>query len=544
MKIHSILLVLFSIFAINSFGQNASSDHWQTADSIVSAIKTPTFQDRTFNITNFGAVGDGHKLNTDAFKKAITTCSQSGGGKVVVPPGLWLTGPIELQSNVNLHLDRGALVVFSPEHKNYPMIDPPKRSILAHPPVYGANLENVAITGEGILDGAGETWRPVKKSKTTASQWKDLVKSGGIVNEKSNIWWPSKEAMNGKQFIKELRKTKDKKDLTPQDYLPARDYLRPYMVLLISCKKVLIDGPTIKNSPKFALVPNWSEDITIRNVQINNEWWAQNGDGIDISSCKNVLIDHCNVTAGDDGIAVKSSFSKNSYPTLANVVVKNCIVYHAHGGFVIGSNTDGGMSNVFVSNCDFVGTDIGLRFKSARDRGGLVENFFIKNIYMKDIIHEAILFNTYYENADQGNVQPVTQFTPRFEKFYIDSVYCVGAKQAILMRGLPEMPIKDIYINHAYLAADNGFQSDFAAGIHLKNVEIDPKESPIFSIDESQDFTIDQAIIPADTRQFMQVDGVQTKNITITNTDLSNVSKSIEYGSQADKKSVMIKEIE
>lgn len=184
-------------------------------------IHLPVFPDRNFDIVEFGAVGDGHTLNTDAFKKAIEACSSAGGGKVIVPPGLWLTGPIELKSFVNLHLAAGALVVFTPDHSAYPILKAPRRGLLVASPIYGFDLENVAITGEGIFDGSGDTWRPVKKFKTTESQWKRLLKSSGVVDYAGKIWWPSKEAADGEQYLKNLKSTKKKKDITTDDYLPA-----------------------------------------------------------------------------------------------------------------------------------------------------------------------------------------------------------------------------------------------------------------------------------------------------------------------------------
>lgn len=542
MKVRLFLFFFLSFFSIKGFCQALQpANAWALANDIVNNLKEPTFPDKTFFVTDFGATGDGHTLNTEPFRKAIESCSKSGGGTVVVPAGLWLTGPIELQSNVNLHFERGALVVFSPDHNNYPIIKPPKRSFTAMSPIYGANLENIAVTGEGVLDGSGDTWRPVKKSKTTESQWKNLVKSGGVVDEQTQLWWPSQEALNGEQFIKDLNKKNGRP--TAEDFLPARDFLRPYMVLLANCKNVLIDGPTFKNSPKFALVPSWCENVIFRNVKINNEWWAQNGDGIDISSCKNVLVDRCTVTAGDDGIAMKSSEDKEiGNPTLENVVVRNCIVYQAHGGFVIGSNTDGGMRNVFVSNCNFIGTDVGLRFKSARDRGALVEDIYVKNIFMKDIVEEAILFDTYYEDKGPGAKAPAAnKFTPRFEKFYIDSIYCDGAKQAVLVKGLPEMPIKDIQISNSYISAGKGFESLYADGFKLSKVEIVAKKGPVYSFDQSSDFVLDHVKIPAKPEAFLQVDGASTKNIIIQNTGQADVSKSIRYGNNANTNSVIIK---
>ncbi|MBN1348325.1 glycoside hydrolase family 28 protein [candidate division KSB1 bacterium] len=508
----------------------------------MSEIQLPEFPERSFNIVDYGAVGDGHTLNTDAIHKAVEICAQSGGGKVIVPSGMWLTGPIRLESNINLHLKPGALILFTPDHTQYPIIKAPERGFNVASPVYGFNLENIAITGDGILDGSGESWRPVKKFKTTESQWKALVNSGGVVEKEGKIWWHSQEAMDGAQYLKRLKASKRKKELTAEDYLPAREYLRPYMVLLINCKKVLLDGVTVKNSPKFALVPNWCEDVVIRDVKVNNEWWAQNGDGIDINCGKNVLIYKCKVTAGDDGICMKSGMKKNSNePALSNIVISDCIVYHGHGGFVIGSNTDAGMKNIYIKNCNFIGTDVGLRFKSGRDRGGLVESIHIKNIYMKDIVNEAILFDTHYENTGAFNqVVPVTETTPRFEKFYMDSVYCVGAKQAVLVAGLPEMPIQDITMTNMAISSEKGFESLYAANFVLKNVKIKPKQGEVYSLNQSKKFLIENGFCPKNTNVFMKVKGKDTKSIRVMKTDLSSAKIAVEYGDNSNKDAVFL----
>ncbi len=506
-------------------------------------IQLPEFPDKIFNIRDFGAVADGQTLNTEAINKAIQTCSQSGGGTVVIPSGLWLSGPIQLQSNVNLNLQRGALVVFSPDHKDYPIIDPPRKSPIAAPPVSGFNLENIAITGEGMLDGSGETWRPVKRFKTTASQWRNLLNSGGVVEPGGEIWWPSREGMEGELFLRNLGSSRDRKELSLDDYLPARDFLRPDLILLVNCRNVLIDGPTLKNSPKFTLHPEWCSDIVIRNVQVNNEWWAQNGDGIDIGSCKNVLIQRCTVTAGDDAYCMKSSGAEDvTSPALQNVVMRDCIAYHGHGGFVIGSNTDGGIRNIYVDNCDFIGTDIGLRFKSARDRGGLVDNIFISNIYMKDIVNEALLFNTYYENMGRdGDDCPVSATTPIFQNFYIDSVYSIGSKQAASMIGLPEMPIRDIRIRNSYFAAETGFEADYAQGITLENVGIAPRSGPVFLLKQSSDFILKNISFPRNVANFISLVGEKTKSIRIEETDLSFSPAPLKFAGDVDKSVVTIR---
>lgn len=435
----------------------------------------PSFPNQSFSIITYGAVGDGQTLNTSAFAKAITACTKAGGGKVIVPAGLWLTGPIQLQSNVNLVVERGALVQFTPDRTQYPIIQMGgSSSYVVASPVYGYNLKNVAITGEGILDGAGESWRPVKKSKVTTSQWKDFTSSGGVVSKDGSVWWPSKEAMEGEDYLKTLKG----KEATAADYLPARDFLRPYMVNLSKCENVLVEGVTLRNSPKFVFYPTGCTNLTLRSVNVFNEWWAQNGDGIDISACKNVLIYKCNVSAGDDGICMKSSGSdKTGEARLQNVVVAGCTVYHAHGGFVIGSNTDGGMNNIFVADCNFIGTDIGVRVKSNAGRGGLVHNVYVKDIFMTNIVNEAISFDTYYEDVPAGKDKnevrtTLRDKTPLFTDFHISNVYGRGAQTAIAISGLPEMPVQKIYFDNVIIAAEKGYEATNAKDISFTNVKL------------------------------------------------------------------------
>ncbi len=491
-------------------------------------VTLPVFPDHLFSIKNYGAVNDGQTLNTDAFKKAIEACSTAGGGKVVVPPGLWLTGPIELKSNIDLDVQRGALILFTKDHTQYPMIQASSNSsnFVTASPIYGYDLKNIAITGEGVIDGAGETWRPVKKEKVTAGQWKDFTSSGGAVSSNGSIWWPTKEAMEGEQYLIDLKKKNEK--LTAEDYLPARDYLRPYMLYLINCQNVLIENVTLRNSPKFVFYPNSCTNLTMNHVNIFNEYWAQNGDGIDISRCKNVLIYDCTVSAGDDGICMKSSGSKNDddNPNLENIVIAKCVVYHAHGGFVIGSNTDGGMQNIFVSDCNFIGTDIGVRVKSNAGRGGLVKNIYVNNIFMKDIIHEAISFNTYYEDMPAGKIKnsalnAIRDKIPDFAAFYFDNIYCNGAKDAVSITGLPGMPVSKIHFKNVVISSEKGFAATDASDIDLNNVKIIPQKSTVYVLSSVKNFNIKEGYFPASAAVFIKGDSTTT-GVNVMSTDLRN----------------------
>lgn len=472
-----ILFLVAIIFSLTASAQTKNEQYYlQSAPFKMPVVVEPTFSDKTFSINDFGAVGDGQTINTAAFAKTIDACSKAGGGKVVVPAGLWLTGPIQLQSNINLVVERGALIQFTGDRTQYPVIQMDgSNSYVVASPIYGSKLRNVAITGEGILDGAGESWRPLKKSKATEAQWKEFNKTG-VVSKDGQVWWPSKEAMEGEEYLKKLKK--DKPNATAEDYLSARDFLRPKMVVINNSDKILIEGVTIRNSPNFIFNPSNCTNITLRSVNFFNEWWAQNGDAIDISACKNVLIYKCNISAGDDGICMKSSNAKNAGEArLENVVIAGCTVYRGHGGFVIGSNTDGGMNNIYVTDCNFIGTDIGIRVKSNAGRGGLVHNIFIKNIYMSDIVNEAVLFDTYYEDVTAGKnakdvKTTVTDKVPQFQDFYISNVFCRGAETAISITGLPQMPVQKIYFDNVVISADKGYESKDARDIDFKKVRL------------------------------------------------------------------------
>ncbi|MBS0029004.1 glycosyl hydrolase family 28 protein [Chitinophaga sp. 22321] len=447
-------------------------------------VYEPHFRNDTFNILAFGAKADGITLNSKSINEAITTCSNKGGGVVLIPRGLWLTGPLVLKSNVNLHLAANAVLQFTTDFDQYPLINTTYEGLAAvrcQPPVSGNNLENIAITGSGILDGGGDAWRIVKKAKLTATQWEKLLASGGLLGEDSVTWYPSKQSYLGS-------KTPQAGVITPgsqpADYAAIKDFLRPNMISISSCKNVLLEGVTFQNSPAWCLHPLLCENITLRGIYAKNPWYAQNGDGVDLESCSNAQILDCTFDVGDDGICIKSGRDeqgrKRGKPT-ENVIVHNCTVYHAHGGFVIGSEMSGGARNIYVSDCSFLGTDIGLRFKTARGRGGVVENIYAADINMKDIPGEAILFDMYYAAKDpvpllgekraapKVELLPVTAATPRFRNFYINNIVCDGAKKAVFIRGLPEMPVSNIFLRNLVMKAEEGISCMEANNVHFQN---------------------------------------------------------------------------
>jgi DNA sulfur modification protein DndE len=467
MKIIIVLVAL--ILAGSSYGVPIK-DYVDHAPFKMGRIEAPVFAEKYFSILDFGAVGDGTTLNTKAINTAIDACAKAGGGHVIIPAGIWLTGPIILRSNVDLHTERGALVQFTADHSAYPITQKGKRGFGVVSPITGSNLKNIGLTGEGIFDGAGETWRPLKRGKATDAQWKALLAKGGVTNSDGSIGWPTKAARDGAEYIARLYR--NQKTVSESDIIPARDALRPILFTLYDCENVLIEDVTIRNSPNFAFDPSRCKNLIASHVNIFNEWWAQNGDGMDISSCEDVVLYRCTVSAGDDGICMKSAAH--------NIIIAECTVYHGHGGFVIGSNTDGGMSNVWATQCDFIGTDKGIRVKSALGRGGLVHHIYVDHIYMKDITEEAIGFDTYYDDASNSLKSVDKDKIPEFTDFTIKDIYCLGASAAVMITGLPDHPVHNIVIENAQITSRRGIHIECAENITFKNVKIHtPEKNPL-----------------------------------------------------------------
>jgi DNA sulfur modification protein DndE len=519
------------------------------------AVEVPQFPDHRVSIEAFGAVGDGRTMNTKAFADAIHACVQKGGGVVVVPPGLWLTGPIKLESNVNLYVERGAIIQFSRQIEDFPLIaglDGKSKRYIVTPPIYAYRAKNVGISGEGVIDGAGEVWRYVKKEKLTAGQWKELTASGGVVSRNGREWWPSKEALDGEEYLKKLELSG--RPATKEDYANVREFIRPDLLQLVQCDGILLDGTTFENSPRFHVRPAQSENVIIRNIKIRSPWYGQNTDGLDPTSCRNVIIYGITVDVGDDGICLKPgsiAHSQKKGPACENIVITDCLVYQAHGGFVIGSESYGGVNNVYVHNCTFVGTDVGLRFKSLRGKGGLVENVFIDGIRMRSIQNAAILFDMYYgggspdveaeKNDDVRKVEPVTDRTPRFQNFSIKNVVCDGARTAMTVKGLAEMQVKDLTLENVSIESERGIFLSQADGINLRNFYIAPKQGPVLELDEARNITVRKLDYPIGVDLFLKVEGEMSQNIQLNGVDLLLAKKGIELGPNVNAGAVIVK---
>ncbi len=463
-------------------------------------VNRPVFPDREVSLNDFGGVGDGITLNTKAFADAIGYLSQQGGGTLNLPAGVWLTGPIVLKSNINLHLDGGAIIVFAPDENLYDTVYVVYEGFQAwrtQSPISGVDLTNVAITGDGVIDGNGSLWRPVKKDKMNAAEWRMLTQSGGVLD--GTTWYPSQSYIDGQALANGDRRAL----LSQEDARSIKRFLRPVMVQLVGCKNVLLEGVTFQNSPAWNIHPLLCENLIVDGVFIKNPDYAQNGDGLDVESCKNVIIYRSTLDVGDDAICIKSGKDeagrKRGVPT-ENVIVKDCRVFHGHGGFVVGSEMSGGVNNVSVRDCQFLGTDVGLRFKSCRGRGGVVKNIFIDNVNMLGISGEALLFDLYYfvKNPPK-EIPPVDETTPRFCDIFINNVNSFNSGKALKFNGIPEMPIDNIRLsNSVFTSRDGGLLSE-SENIRFENVTVRPASGPAMTVNNVSDALFVNCHFEADT---------------------------------------------
>ena len=429
------------------------------------SVIVPVFPDKEFDLRDFGGVGDGHTSNTAAFKKAIEAAAAEGG-RVIVPGGIWVTGPIRLLSNVELHLQDNAVLSFDKNPEEYPLIVTDYEGIArirARSPIYAEDAENIAITGSGVINGNGHLWRPVKQFKMTVRQWSALLMQSPYVIEskEGGIWFPTQSifdtAITGEIFPGDYD--------SPTDALaaasPHYDFYRPVMVSLRRCRNILIEGVRLQDSAAWNVHPWFCEHLTVRGVSILNPSYAQNGDGLDVESCRYVHIHHCNFQTGDDGICLKSGKDREARKLpgpCEHVYIHDCKVGMSHGGFVIGSEMSRGVRNVLVKDCTFIDSDVGIRFKSAMGRGGIVEDIYMENIMMMGIEKECLTMTMNYVLNTVSGDDPVVQSTdpediPVFRNIECKNCICPdpGARYVISpMAGFPDT-IRDIRLTDCEL---------------------------------------------------------------------------------------------
>ena len=447
-------------------------------------VALPQIPKRSVCLSDFGGVGDGVTLNTEAFARAIEALAQQGGGRLIVPAGIWRTGPIALQSRIELHLDANALVVFDPNPDLYPIIDTNFEGLDVRrctSPIHAEGATDIAITGRGIFDGSGEYWRELKRAKVGDKLWKSIVARGGVVAEDGYAWYPDEGYYKARLSAGTLN--------LPDPSLDENEikrFLRPVLLSLRECERILLEGVTFQNSPCWNLHPLWCKDLTIKDINVRNPHYSTNGDGIDIDACEGVILVGSTFDVGDDAICIKSgkdADGRRHARKCRNLIISDCTVYHGHGGFVVGSEMSGGVENIKVSDCRFIGTDTGLRFKSTRGRGGVVKDIWCERNYMKDIVTFAVTFNLYYQgvaatemkDGAQADLQPVDETTPEFRDMHFADIVCNGARQAIYINGLPEMPVRGISFERSLFVSDLETTVQYAEDVTFSNVTVNGK---------------------------------------------------------------------
>ncbi len=359
----------------------------------------------TCNVRTYGAKGDGATKDTAAIQSAIDACDKKGGGTVQLTAGTYLSAPIVLKSNITLQLDKGATLLGSADHADYPAISMFHLPDL-QPLVSALNASNVAIAGEGTIDGNGASW------------WE------------------------------EARATKDHGVLG--------NHPRPKLIIFDHCKHVRVEGVTIQNSPMWQLVPYYSDDIVIRNIRVLAPSNSPNTDAVDPFSSSHIVIDHVFADVGDDDIAIKSGPINSPGPDdpSRDITITDCTFLHGHG-LSIGSEIAGGAQNIHAERIHFTGTDNGIRIKANRDRGNDVGHFVFRDIDMKDV-KNAIIISEYYPKVlpPEGEAaQPLTRLTPHFHDIVLENVTATGSANAGAIVGLPESPVLGVVLHNVKIGA-------------------------------------------------------------------------------------------
>jgi hypothetical protein len=440
-------------FGFSAFAQNAAST-------------SPVF-----NILDYGAK-PGPTSSTAAIRSAVQACAKAGGGTVWIPAGTYSTGAIEMVSNMTLHIDSGATLRFVADRSEYPMIEHGRyegvetRTLAAN--IGGYKLENIAIEGHGTVTASNADWLAMMRTDPSGrGAWMNLL---NLLQKSEPI--PA-----------ELRAAAEKSLRT--------DFIRP-----VESKNVRIEGIHIVGSPMWVIHPLYCENVTIRDVMVES-YPGGNTDGVDVDSCRHVRISDSYFDTGDDGICLKSGKDADGLrvnrPT-EDVAITNCTVHRAHGAVVLGSETSGGIRNVVASNIVSVGTDKGIRIKSTRGRGGLMENIRFDNWVIEDSRGAAIEVTNYYTRAPQ---EPVSARTPIFRNFAISHVTINRCPVAVSIEGLPEMPVEGLRITDVVANAKEGLHAFNTVGLELHNVRIDPDSGVAFLIRDSKQ---------------VDLDGIQTRN--------------------------------
>ena len=418
---------LQALFLVTGFAiplLHAEQVEWSQVPGILARIQAPVFPARDFVITNYGAVSGGQTDCTAALGKAVATCAQAGGGRVVVPPGEFLTGAIHLKSGVNLHLDAGATLKFSTDPKAYlPAVFSRFESVECYnysPFIYAFGQSNVAVTGEGMLDGqaTGENWL----------RWKSGKSAG------PNSYKPANER---------LKKMASDGVPVEQRRFGEGDYLRPNFIQFNRCRNVMVEGVHIRRSPMWEINPVLCTNVIVRGVDIISH--GANNDGCDPESCRDVLIEKCLFDTGDDCIAIKSGRNDDGrrigVPSV-NLIIRDCAMRDGHAGTAIGSEISGSCSNVFVENCEMSSPRLicALRLKSNAVRGGVLQNIFMRNVNVGQVADSVLQIDFLYEEGTNGNYKPVAR------NVAMENITVAQTPRVLNVRGFPGAEISSVRI--------------------------------------------------------------------------------------------------
>ncbi len=486
-----------------------AAEGWAQVPEILKRIVPPQFPDRSFDITKYGGVADGNSLCTKAFAEAIAECAKAGGGKVVVPAGKFLTGPIHLKSGVNLHLADGAEIIFSDRLDEYlPVVLVRVGGIELYnysPLIYARDCSNIAVTGKGKLNGNAKRWWDWRSSET---------KAGFEMGAKGV---PVEQRVFGKPEFA----------------------IRPSFLSLVSCTNVLLEDFTIGSGPNWTVHPIYCQNTTIRGVKVITD--GPNNDGIDPDSCRDMLIENCTFDTGDDCVVLKSGYNEDGWrvgrPT-ENVVMRNCFSQRGHGGLVIGSEMSGGVRNVFMEDCKFEGTDRAIRIKSRADRGGVVENIYARNLKVKHMQREVAILNMDY-GADRN--KPIASKPPVFRNMQFENITGDGAPTAILLQGMAESPIENIRFVNMTIKSTKGVVANFVKGLVFDNVQVTPAKGVVFELNDAADITIRKSKSPPDAEMFLKLGGKTSRGVTLEGCDLNGAKQTFVTSADVMAKEITIK---
>src|SRR5579859_249700 len=437
---------------------------WERMPEILARIKPPNFPDRDFEVTQFGAAANGHADCTGAFQKAIEACTAAGGGRVIVPPGEFLTGAIHLKSNVNLHIAFGATVRFTHDLSKYPLTFTRFEGVELmnfSPFIYAFEQNNIAVTGQGTIDGnAGcAHWWPW--AGLPSLPWKHGTSCG---------WKGSPHQANDRKRLFEMAE----KGTSVKDRIFGEGhYLRPQFIQPYRCQNVLIEGVTLKNSPMWQVHPVLCRNVTVRGLTITS--LGPNNDGCDPESCTDVLIKDCVFDTGDDCIAIKSGRNADGRRLSApsqNIVIQDCTMKAGHGGVTIGSEISGGVRDVFVEDCRMGGPhlDIAVRIKNNAMRGGLIENIYARKIEISEVAVAGLSIDFFYEEGKHGRFKAVVRDVD------IRNIVVQKAKYALYLRGFQSDPIDDIHLTDCnFKAVEKRNVIENVRGLELRDVRINGK---------------------------------------------------------------------